>query len=343
MRWALGLLVTAVLMGAPPAHGQSLSDLPEPNIGLANSAMGHFDDPTSTNYSEWYLPGCLRISANLLADDCWIDPTEEDHSRREGGALSRWTRAAALFIGGIAASVEFVQDMVATYHYTVDAIESIVHGFDARRPEQTVLRLASTSMILDARLDQAEELSLHHQLPTPNERYGKIQTLVLRGLAYAQDANENAVTLADQATNAQMRIDDDGEVEIMEIGRSGPPPPNPGDPPPLPHDADAAASNLYRSPMALAAGNPFGDAGPARAAAAGAASAACVVEGDMSEDPAVIYQRVAVMAQGAQMGAIPTAASIHEERDFLNLVRVRELQMDRERFRLATFGSFLSW
>src|SRR5690606_38298647 len=192
-------------------------------------------------------------------------------------------------------------------------------------------------------LEAAENVSLHYQLPTPNERHTMIQTLAIRALALAADANEAAVSLSDQAAGMQMRLDDDGRIEVNALfGGDG------GvaartDLPPLPSDAPPSAGTFYPQHVASA---PAGVAsyapevnGPQLTAMARAGEtsgdqaedAVCVFDEDMSEDPAVVYQRVTVMAGGAQTAATPTLANITEERDLLSAVRMREIQLDRER------------
>lgn len=350
------LFVLFVIWGSflprPVEAAQGPQRAPVPDVG---DVIGYdeFDAPSGVDYGYSHLWRCLQVpgGGNLLEKNCWGDQTEEDNTREEVKALDRVVRAGALTLGALAAGVEYIKSIVRSADMLYKSVQAIVHAFDMKRPEQTLYRLAVATDRFNAQLEMAEQVSLHYQLPTPNQRYGMIQTLAIRALALAADATEAAVSLSDQASGMQMRLDDDGRIDVYAVmGGSGDQARSRTDLPPLPDDAPGSAASFYAQTVAslpAGAASYASEYAPARLASlmlTGSESgsgedAVCMFADDMGEDPAVIYQRAVIMAQGAQTAATPTLATIGEERDALNVIRMREIQMDRERSTRRLFAS----
>jgi len=125
-----------------------------------------------------------------------------------------------------------------------------------KKPERTLYRLARASDRYENNLRRAEHVSLRYQLPTRNnERYAAIQTLTIRALALAANANEAAVTLSDQASGMQIRLDDDGRLNVHALmGASSTAATRRTDLPPLPDDAPSSASSFYREDACVPSG-----------------------------------------------------------------------------------------
>lgn len=339
-RHILPLLLILSLSPYSVSGQQAPQRVPGPDLGTI-VGYNEYDGPSGVHYSYANLLNCLYvIDGNLFEGDCFGEKMEEDITREEVRGLDRVVRAGALTIGALAAGIEYIKNVIDSSRLLLESVRAITHGFDMKRPEQTIYRLASATDRFNQQLEMAERVSLHYQLPKPNERYTMIQTLAIRALALANDANEAAVSLSDQASGMQVRLASDGQVRVHALmGASG------GGVahttlPPLPDDAPSSAATFYANTVASlpagAASYAQEFASPqltamARAGAGSGEDAVCLFADDMADDPAVIYQRVAVMAKGAQAASTPTLVDMGEERDMLNLIRMREIQYERER------------
>lgn len=346
------LLALLALPGIARAQ-QGPARMPTPDVG---DVIGYdqYDAPSGVDYGYHNIWRCVQVSldGNLLDDDCWGTAAEEDATREEVKALDRIVRAGALMLASLAAGIDYIRQVIHASEELFATVQNIVRGFDSKKPERTLYRLARASDRYENNLRRAEHVSLRHQLPTRNnERYAAIQTLTIRALALAANANEAAVTLSDQASGMQIRLDDDGRLNVHALmGASSIAATRRTDLPPLPDDAPSSASSFYAKTLAslpAGAASYAPDLAPTRLASlsragtdeSGDDETVCMFADDMAEDPAVIYQRVIVMAQGAQTAATPSLANIGEERDMLDLIRLREIQFEREMLTRRLFMS----
>lgn len=329
--------VTLVLLLAFPTV-VSAQQLPEPKIDVGSSIEGYLE-PVDINYSELNIIRCIdptAVNNGFIATNCFGNPMDEDQTREEANAVSRWVRAGMLFVGSLYATVETIKGIFDTFQMTVNAVKAIIHAFDFKSPEMTVYRMTWASDMAVQRLQAASHVFAYYQTPVyENDRFARVQTLVVRALALAADADETAIHTSDAATGMTLRITDTGSIMFYDVSgrktdRSS------VALPPLPSDAPAGANPLYagaRTAPSRVASMIAEATGPARAAGSATESnePVCALDGDDGEPPAVMFDRVATMAKGAQTSAIAVSSDLRENRDLIKLVQLRERQHDLEK------------
>lgn len=314
--------------------------LPEPQIDVGSSMEG-FLEPSDINYNELYFYRCIaltRVDNGFVDPECFVNATEEDNTREEANAVSRWVRAGMLFLGSLYATVETIKEIYNTFQNTIDLVESIVSSFNLKDIDQTAYMLIAASDMATQRLRMATRVSAYYSTPYDRyTRYGRIQTLVIRSLALAMDADETAVSASDAATGMSIRISDDGSIRFYDVDGQSTHEAAHGTPP-LPSDAPtrvASLSNMAQTALSPIAAMLVEASGPARAAGSATddSEPVCAFDTDGGEAPVVMFERVAVMAKGAQVSTIAVSSDVRENRDLLKLVKLRERQYDLERAR----------
>ena len=317
----------------------------------------NIDDPTDIHVRWRHAWRCIQfnhLDSWPLRRQCWADTAEEDRSRREVRAYSRWIATGVMTVSQIWYGVEQIRNVIGESQAYYRQIRTLIAGFDREIPERSLTRIAHASDRFVRRIDQSDMLDAQFEIPNLGDRYEWLQRISQRSLIVAQEAQRSSADLSENVIDMQARLSPDGNVTVHPIGegseyfaRT--------ERPPLAADAPANAHLFYEtySGFARPANGYSGGIQPTgdRAAAgmvSGAATLAsldmspallaseepeelCAVDPDGTLDPAVIFQRVQVQAAGAQAANYAVAGDVAEHRETLRTIRAREQESLFER------------
>lgn len=293
--------------------------------------------PLDVEYSELMLVFCLDpLDDNIVRPECMSDATEARHQRAQNRGISRHLRAGVAVITELWAGFQFVKRTYEDFQDLHTAVQQVLRGFDWKQPERTLYTLKYRINRFDRQMARAVELDVGFPRQRRDSRFQQVSLIATRALAVARDAEEASISLSDQTGGMTHRLAGGEGEEVVRVTVGGEVEDGDRDPlPPAPYDAPIGAiSNVYGSaaqlPSSLASYEPvLMRAAVARAADPEDEIDVCSIEDGEIMDPAVMIERVRVMAAGAQMGADVVSSDVTQAREQVRAVRMREAEQER--------------